>query len=83
MIFHSVISRCTAKLITLVVIATCQTCCFSSFLQLPSSYLPLVWLLDRVRAAAKISAESVGSPYNQLYSVSYPSSSTNYSSEDI
>ncbi len=40
--------------------------------------------LDRVRAAAKISAGGVGSPYNQLYyTVSYPTSSTNYSSEDI
>ncbi len=43
----------------------------------------LFTLLNRVRAAAKISAGGVGSPYNQLYAVSYPSSSTNYSSEDI
>ncbi len=46
-----------------------------------------------VRAAAKISAGGVGSPYNQLNTVSYstceflpvgyPTSSTDYGSEDI
>ncbi len=41
-------------------------------------------LLYRVGVAAKISAGGVGSPYNQLYAVmSYPSSSTKYSTKDI
>ena len=30
---------------------------------------------NRVRAAAKVTAWGVGSPYNQLYTVSYPSPS--------
>ncbi len=68
LLFHAVLH---AKLITLVVIATDQTFQFSWFLQLPSSSR-----LGRVRAAAKISAGGVGSPYNQLYAVSYPTSST-------
>ncbi len=69
------------KFITLVVIATSQTFQFSGFY----SYLPLgvCALHNRVRAAAKISAGGGGSPYNQLYPVSYPTSSTNYGSEDI
>ncbi len=61
LLFHVVLS----KLSTLVVIATSQTCPFSRFLQPPFSGVatqPRV----RVRAAAKISAGSVGSPYNQL-----------------
>ncbi len=35
-------------------------------------------LPNRIRAAAKISAGGAGSPYNQPYTVSYPTSSTNY-----
>ncbi len=65
--------------ITLVVIATGQTCCFSRFLQLPSPCTAT----ELGRAAAKISAGSVGSPYNQLYSVSCPLVLLQHNSEDI
>ncbi len=58
---------------------------FSIFSGFTATFLrcTLLFLLNRVRAAAKISAGGVGSPYNQLYAVSYPSSSTYYSSEGI
>ncbi len=58
------------KLITPVFIATGQTFQFSRVLQATATFLwctLLFTLLNRVRAAAKISAGGVGSPYNQLY----------------
>ncbi len=71
------------KLSTPVVIATGQTFQFSWFY----SYLPLVYLLftllNMVRAAAKISAGGGVAPTTNFTAVSYPSSSTNYNSEDI
>ncbi len=72
-----------SKLITLVVIATwAKLFNFLSFY----SYLPLLYPpppLNRVRAAAKISAGGVCSPNNQLYLCELPSPSTNYSSKGI
>ena len=68
--------RC--KLITLIVIATGQTCHFSRFLQLPSSNLKL---LNWVKAAAKMSARVWEAPTtNFKLWVTCPSSI--YSSED-
>ncbi len=68
------------KLITLVVIATGQTFQFSrvSYLVFMATFQVFMatvhqcTLLNRVRAAAKISAGGVGSPYNQLYGCELP-----------
>ena len=77
-ILHAVFLRCTAQ--------AHYPCSYSNWLNF-SIFLvftaTFLWftLLYRVRTAAKISAGVVGSPYNQLCAVSYPSSSTNYSSK--
>ena len=79
LLFHAVLRNLTIH----VVIAACQTFFHFRFLQQPSSSWLGVAYSNQVRAASKISAGGVGSPYNQLYTVSYPSSSTNYRSKDI
>ena len=76
LLFHAVLR----KPITLVVIATGQTFQFSRVF---TAFSYRCTLLNRFRADNKISAGNVGSPNNQLYAVSYPTSCTNYGSEDI
>ncbi len=67
MTHEAVILAVLWKLITLVVLATSPTFQFSRVFT--ATFLQCT-LLNKVRAAAKISAGSVGSPYNQLYTVS-------------
>ncbi len=71
------------KLITPVVIATGQTFQFSGFTATFLWCTLLFTLLNRVKAAAKISAGGMGSPYNPNFRLWVILPLANYSSDDI